>query len=125
MITVSGKEMVVQECASVIIVPAIAVREAGYIKLLTTAREANAKHEFFALAQMALFHYQDEESQAELFTSPLTIRHDQDEHCLERGLLICREHNGHLRLLAHQEMNAKKLLEAANRFCTRWVRLDI
>jgi hypothetical protein len=34
-------------------------------------------------------------------------------------------HKRHLQLLATAEVNVKKLLEAANRFCTRWVRLDI
>ena len=125
MITVSGKEIAAVECQSVIIVPEMALREAGYIKTLTTAEEANAKHEFFALGQMALFQYQDEELKVELCAGPLVIRHGQEEEYLECGLLICRGREGHLRLLAQEGVNLTKLLEAANRFCTRWVRLDI
>jgi len=126
MITVSGEEITARECATVIVVPEVAEREPGYIATMTTAEEANAKHEFFALAQMALFQYEDDELKAEPFSGPLTIRHDgHDEQRLERGIVICRDQEGQLRLLAHQEINLKKLLEAANRFCTRWVRLDI
>ena len=125
MITVSGEKVTARQCATVIIVPEIALREAGYIETLTTAEEANAKHEFFAMSQMALFQYEDEELKAELFSSPLVINNGQNEQRLERGLAICRDHQGQLSLLAHDEINLKKLLEAANRFCTRWVRLDI
>ena len=125
MITVSGTEIPAMECASVIVVPEMALQEAGYIKTLTTAEEANAKHEFFALAQMALFQYQDEELPAEPFNKPLVIRDNQGEEYLERGLVICRDREGRLRLLAHEGINLTKLLEVTNRFCTRWVRLDI
>jgi len=125
MITVTGEKITVRGCAAVIIVPEIAEREAGYIKTLTTAGDADAKHEFFALAQMVLFQYEDEELKVEPLFSPLSIRHGQDEQRLERGLVICRDHEGGLRLLAHEEMNVKKLLEATHRHCTRWVRLDI
>ncbi|HBT96785.1 MAG TPA: hypothetical protein DEB25_03655 [Desulfobulbaceae bacterium] len=125
MITVSGQEIATVECQSVIIVPEMALREAGYIKTLTTAEAANAKHEFFALGQMALFQYQDEELKAELCVSPLIIHHEREEEHLERGLIVCRDQKGQLRLLAHKEINLTKLLEATNRFCTRWVRLDI
>ncbi|MDR3089625.1 MAG: hypothetical protein LBU39_07405 [Desulfobulbaceae bacterium] len=125
MITISGNQVAATPCASVIIAPEMALREAGYIKTLTTNQEASAKHEFFALAQMALFQYQDEELVAELFNAPLTIGHDQGQEQLAQGLLICRDLSGRVRLFAHPAINVKKLLEATNRFCTRWVRLDI
>jgi hypothetical protein len=125
MITVSGHEIATMECASVIIAPEAALRQAGYIKPLTIDEEANAKHRFFALAQMALFQYEDNEIKAEIFSGPLTIRHKQHEESLEDGLIICQDIEGRLRLLARKETNLAKLLETTNRFCTRWVRLDI
>ena len=125
MITVSGEDISARECAIVVIVPEMALREAGYIQTLSSAGGSNAKHEFFALTQMALFQYEDGELKPELFASPLTIDNGQEEQRLEHGLIVCRQQNGQLSLLAHKAMNLKKLLEAANRFCTRWVRLDI
>jgi len=125
MITVSGKEIAAVECTNLIVAPETSLRQAGYIKTLTTQEGADAKHKFFALAQMALYQYEDKELEAEMFTSPISIRHDQEEEELENGLIICQDQEGRLRLLAHRETNIAKLLEVTNRFCTRWVRLDI
>jgi hypothetical protein len=125
MITVSGDEIAAIECVNVIIAPEAALHQAGYIKTLTAEEEANAKHKFFALAQMAFFQYEDDEIKAEIFSGPLAIRHDENEGRLEHGLVICQDEEGRLRLLAHKETNVAKLLEVTNRFCTRWVRLDI
>jgi hypothetical protein len=125
MITISGHEIATLECANVIIAPKAALHQAGYIRTLTAEKEANAKHTFFALAQMAFFQYEDGEIKAEIFGGRLAIRHGQNEEWLEDGLIICQDIEGLLRLLAHKETNVAKLLEATNRFCTRWVRLDI
>ena len=125
MIIVSGDEIAAIECANVIITPEAARHQAGYIRTLTAQEEANAKHKFFALAQMAFFQYEDGEIKAETFNGPLAIRHEQNEEWLEDGLIICQDQEGLLRLLAHKETNVAKLLEVTNRFCTRWVRLDI
>ena len=40
-------------------------------------------------------------------------------------MVIAVDAQGGLCLIAQEGQNIKKLLEAAHRFCTRWVRLDI
>ena len=61
----------------------------------------------------------------ELTRSPLEIECDDVHELVESGMVIYRVGQGSIRAVAHQELNLRKLLEAANRFCTRWVRLDI
>jgi hypothetical protein len=44
---------------------------------------------------------------------------------LEDGMILYRDTSGSFKVLTHELQNKKKLLEAAYRYCTRWVRLDI
>jgi hypothetical protein len=41
------------------------------------------------------------------------------------GMIIYRDAKGEFHVLMHESLNRKKMLETANRYCTRWVRLDI
>ncbi len=115
----------VTDCNSAIIVPERAVNEAGYIKTLTENSGAHSKHEFQAMAQTVYYRYQDEEVEVTPITGPLTVSWGRDIETLEAGAVIYRDTGGEFHVLAHTHLNVKKLLEAANRFCTRWVRLDI
>ncbi len=125
MISITCENRSINDCTSVVIVPEIAVREAGYIKALTGSAKSGSKHEFHALAQMAYFQYQDDELEAEPLEGICHIVQENSVETLESGLLIYRNEAGEIHIASHGNVNCKKLLEAANRYCTRWVRLDI
>lgn len=116
---------VIAECESIIIVPEIAVTEAGYIKLLTIKDAAHAKHEYHAMAQMAYFQFQDGELEVEEMESAITVCCGDDEIELARGMALYRARSGEFHVLINAGKEWKKILEAAYRYCTRWVRLDI
>ena len=124
-ISIHYDENVVTDCTSAIIVPERAIREAGYIKTLTANADAHSKHEFQAMAQTAYYQYQDEELAASQVSKTLSLEWKGEDETLAAGLVIYRDAVGEFHILAHTGQNVKKLLEAANRFCTRWVRLDI
>ena len=125
MITLTCDGTSISGCSSVLIVPEIALQEPGYIKALTSGAAANAKHEFHALAQMAYFQYQDGEVNVDLLKGSCQILQENNHQTLESGLVIYRGGDGTIHIASHRDSNCKKLLEAANRYCTRWVRLDI
>lgn len=125
MITISCNDTVMAESSSALIVPEIAVQEPGYIKALSSSSAAASKHEFHALAQMAYYQHQDDELEIMTLTGPCRISRENDAETLESGLIIYRSNDGAIHIASHQGVNSKKLLEAANRYCTRWVRLDI
>lgn len=115
----------VTECSSAIIIPERAIIESGDIRTMTTNVNAQSKHEFHAIVQMALFQFKDDELGIETAYGPLTVRWKDEVERIIAGLVIFLDSQGHLHLIAHSAQNAKKLLEVAHRFCTRWVRLDI
>ena len=113
------------DCTSLIIVPEIAVTEPGYITTMTVKAAAHAKHEFQAMAQMAYFQYQDDELEITPLHDSLAITFRGEREHLSAGLALYRDTAGQFHALIHEGQNRKKLLEAAHRYCTRWVRLDI
>lgn len=112
-------------CETVIIVPEKAITEAGYIQLLSVKDSGQAKHEYHALAQMAYFQLQDDELDIRPADSPLVVLAGAERIELLGGIIICRQGSGEVYALVQAGQNRKKLLEAAYRWCTRWVRLDI
>jgi hypothetical protein len=124
-IVIDGAEATIGDGQTVIIVPAIAVTEPGYIKTYSNQASGNTKHDFHALAQMVYFQFQDGELAITEIHSPVTVSDGEEHTELGDGLLLCRDRVGGLHVLAHAGQNKKKLLEAAYRYCTRWVRLDI
>jgi hypothetical protein len=124
-ISIQGATLVVDDCQTAIVVPENAVQEAGYIKTYTCKDSGQAKHEFHALAQMAYFRFQDGEIDVVQSDSPLIINDGKEKTVLQAGLILYRDQIGELHVLASSHQNNKKLLEAAYRYCTRWVRLDI
>jgi len=124
-IRITSDENVILDCESVIIVPEHALKEAGYIKMFTVKDEANAKHEYHAMAQMAYYQFQDEELEIQEVEFPLIITCGEEKSELGDGMVICRDPDGEFHVFSHAGQNWKKILEAAYRYCTRWVRLDI
>ncbi len=115
----------VTECSSAIIIPERAITEAGYIRTMTTNADADSKHEFHAMAQIALSRFQDGELDIEAVHRPVTVDWKNEVETVRGGLVIFLDSQGNFHLIAHSGQDAKKLLQAAHRFFTRWVRLDI
>ena len=118
-------DRVVLECSTLIMVPEIALSEPGHIRCLAAAQTGQSKHEFHALGQMALFRYEDGDLTITPCTRPLQIYSAGEQTVLESGILICRSKEGDLIVFNLTDHSLRKYFEAANRFCTRWVRLDI
>ncbi len=124
-ITISSTSFTIEDCESVILVPAIAVTEPGYIKTLTIKGTAHAKHEFHAMAQMAYFQFQDEELESIETDTLLTVASETEHVEMGDGMVLYRTLVGEFCVIFHTGEKKKTLLEAAYRYCTRWVRLDI
>ncbi len=124
-IIIQSATTLITDCESVIIVPEIALQEAGYINTLTVKDSGHSKHEYHALAQMAYFQFQDDELEIIEIDSPLKLIHGTETSELDGGMVLYRDTEGAFHVLVHVLQNRKKLLEAAYRYCTRWVRLDI
>lgn len=119
------QEITIEDITSVIIVPEKSLEEAGYIHTLTESNDASSKHEFHAMAQMAYYQYQDDELAIDKVVGEIKVQTDSAVESLLSGMLLYRDNSGGFHAVVHQGLNVKKLLEAAYRFCTRWVRLDI
>jgi hypothetical protein len=124
-IIIRFEDNTVTECSSAIIIPERAIIEAGYIRTMTTNANAHSKHEFHAMAQIAFSQFQDGELEIEAVHGPLTVEWKNEVETIIAGLVVFLDPQRNFRLIAHSGQNAKKLLEVAHRFCTRWVRLDI
>ena len=124
-IVITSEEGILADCVSTIIVPELAIKEAGYIKMFTVNDAAHAKHEYHAMAQMAYFQFQDEELEIQDIQSTITIVYGEERIDINGGMIIYRDQTGEFHVLVHAVQDRKKFLEAAYRYCTRWIRLDI
>jgi len=115
----------ISDCSSIILVPEIAIAEPGYIKTITVRATAHAKHEFHTMAQMAYFQFQDGELELEPLSGSLRVSRRGEAEELVAGLALYRDTGGQFHALMHEGQDGKRLIEAAYRFCTRWIRLDI
>jgi hypothetical protein len=123
----TGAAAPLAEAVTVIVVPAEAPGDAGRIVLATASATATAKHDLRALAQMALFDVEEGALTPEPVPRGCMVRIGTggDARTLDRGLVIVRDVRGAPRVLAVGDDDARKLLAAAYRYTTRWVRLDV
>lgn len=124
-IVIKYDKIQITDCESVIVVPEIAIREAGYMQTFTIKDSGHAKHEYHAMAQMAYFQFQDDELEVIELNSPVTVSYGAESIQIEAGMVIYRDKGGAFFVMIHALQNRKKILETAYRYCTRWVRLDI
>jgi hypothetical protein len=115
----------VNDIACAILVPEAALDEPGYIKTFTVQTDAHSKHEFHAMAQMVYYQYEDEELDITELNDIIIVTSGQVTEQVERGMVIYRDVDGAFHVLIDSTLNQKKMLETTNRYCTRWVRLDI
>ena len=92
---------------------------------MTTSADAHSKHEFHTMVQIALSRLEDGELDIEAVHGPLTVERKNEVETITAGLVVFLDPQGNFHLIAHPGQNAKKLLQVAHRFFTRWVRLDI
>ena len=119
LITLSWGQNSAARCVCLLIVPEKAIAEPGYIKGIHRSGATN-KHELQALAQTAYYQFQDDELELEQTAGPVLVKHRAEAQVLEQGMVLLRDSGGTIKALVN-----RKLLETTNRFCTRWVRLDI
>jgi hypothetical protein len=112
------------ECDCLLIIPERAIDEHGYIRAMQRSATGN-KHEFQALAQTGYYQFQDDELDYFETQGHIEVIRGLEKETLDDGLVLFRDTGGAIRAVGHQGARPKKLLEAVNRFCTRWVRLDI
>lgn len=124
-ITVRFQEDTGLECRSAILIPEEAAIEAGNIRTLTANPTAHSKHEFHALAQMALFQFQEGELKVEAVHGAFNIQWKNEKETMTAGVVVLLDSQGTLHLISNSGRNVNKLLQLAHRFCTRWIRLDI
>ena len=112
-------------CLAVIAIPEIALSEAGHIRAFTTSPLAQSKHEFHALGQMALMQFEDAETIPCEIAGDIRLTAGDETLCIDSGAVVCRPTSGELAIYTNTARPPRKFLETANRFCTRWIRLDI
>lgn len=112
-------------CSAAIMVPDIVLSEAGHIRTFSTQAGPQAKHEFYAIAQTAFIQFQDNDLAVMTVETPIVVEHREDRAVVTSGLALVRRHSGEIIVVANSPQSHRKLLEAAHRFCTRWIRLDI
>jgi hypothetical protein len=112
-------------CTAVIAVSGRALAEAGHIRALTEGRSGQSKYEFHALAQMALIQFEEGQLKPLAVAGTIRVTAGDERMELKEGLLIGRLETGQIVLLLNAGGSARKFLEAAHRFCARWVRLDL
>lgn len=124
-LTITVGDLRLVDCSCAIVVPEKAVDEHGYIKTFTAGMGGQGKHEFQALAQTAYYQFQDDELDIVCIESPVHLEQGDEAEILVAGMVVFRDGAGHIKGVFHAGQRVKKLLEAAHRYCTRWVRLDI
>ncbi len=115
----------IKDCVSAILVPDVALDEPGYIKTFSAQSGSHSKHEFQAMAQMAYYQFQDDELDLVAIDGEIQIFYQDTLEEVATGMVIYRGDDGEFHVVIHDSLNKKKMLEATNRYCTRWVRLDI
>ena len=112
-------------CRAVIVIPETALADATYIRLFSTASPVRSKHEFYTIAQIALIQFNDEEIAPQKVAGEIRIMVDDEIFELESGMLICRSESEEFFIYTNTDQSPRKYLETANRYCTRWVRLEV
>jgi hypothetical protein len=113
------------DCLAVVLVPDIALSELGHVRTISVNIGTQAKHEFYALAQTAYMQSQDDEIDLTPVGSPIEVTVGHETFQIAAGLVLCRRVSGGIEAFVHSDQSHQKLLDAAHRYCTRWIRLDI
>jgi len=122
-IIASGKLLC--RCISAIVVPKVALAEPAYVRTLALQSTVQSKHEFFALSQISRIQFSEGELLHHVVTGHLEVKGAGGAIDLADGMIISRSVASYLAVFANTQSPLGKFFEAAERFCTRWIRLDI
>ncbi len=120
-------ENLLMKADTAILVPADSPDYPDRLTGCVAGSEADAKHTYHALSQIALYDYEDKVLEVETIQPghPLRACNKGSDSSLDKGLIIVRDMSGKIRILAHRGVGVYDLLKFAHRHCTRWIRLDI
>jgi hypothetical protein len=124
-IRIEGQGIGERVCTVVILVPEKALAEHGFIRTLTVSQTSQSKHEFHALTQTALMLHEDHELIPISVPGAIQVSTADQTVTLGLGVLIGRLSTGEVVVFSNTVQPTRKYLEAAHRFCTRWIRLDL
>jgi hypothetical protein len=124
-ITIRSADSAEIVCRCAIIIPDSVLEEPGHIRAMTTDSAAHSKHQFHTLTQIALFELQEGELEVEASSGPLTVHQESETVHVPSGIVLYLDVGGDLHLYGDPTLDARKFLQLAHRYCTRWVRLDI
>lgn len=124
---IRDNEDLLMEADTAILVPADGPEYPDRLTGCVAGSEAEAKHTYHALSQIALYDYEDKVLEVETILPghPLRVCNKGRDLSLDQGLIIVRDRSGKIRILAHKSTSVYDLLKFAHRHCTRWIRLDI
>ncbi len=124
-IRILSTDQLVCECLAAIVVPEIALSVPGHIRAFSATAGSQSKHSLYALSQMMLIEFEDGELQLRRFQFDLTVTTGVSLLQVDNGIVVVRNLDGRLEVLSNAVKPLRKFIEVANRFCTRWIRLDI
>lgn len=124
-IRILSTEQLVCECSAAIAVPERALADPGHIRTFSATAASQSKHTVYALSRMMLIEFEDGELQPRRFQFDLTVTDGADPVRVDDGIVVARNLDGRLAVMSNAAKPLRKFIEVANRFCTRWIRLDI
>ena len=124
-IRILSADQLVCECLAAIAVPEIALSVPDYIRTFSATAGSQSKHSLYALSQMMLIEFEDGGLQPRQFQSDLTVTDGASRVRVDDGIVVARNLDGRLEVLSNAVKPLRRFVEVTNRFCTRWIRLDI
>jgi len=110
-----------------VIVPEAALDQPDLIRTLTVAGIDAAKHSLHALCQIAVV--EEEEGSLDALSVPrdeaLQVDNAGETIVMPCGSVLLLGTDGSVRVACHEGLRRDRLVKAAHRFCTRFIRLDL
>jgi len=109
------------------VAPVEAKEQQGLIKMWSLAKGQQGKHILHALAQRALFDFEENTLIADWqpVGANLTSVYGKMEIFIVKGLVLMMDEENRIKLFAHKEVDIMPMLRAIQRYATRMIRLDV
>ncbi len=112
--------------SSAIGLPSGAEENTGKMILWTTDSAHQRKHTLFSLMQTVQIRHEDKDLDIETFSGgPFILSFGEESTEVEHGVVVSTDESGAIHLYAHEDADIRSLIRAANKYCTRWIRLDV
>jgi hypothetical protein len=89
------------KCDTAIIIDVRALKADGHISMFSKNSGDHTTHEYYALAQMALFQFQDGDLTPVAVEGPIALSWNDCEMTVASGIAILRTSDGEVSILAH------------------------